>query len=823
MKTYNVKGMSCAACAARVEGAVKKLDGVNSCSVNLIAATLRVDGGNDEDIIRAVVGAGYGASLRSEKVLFEEQKGLDTAKRARTICLIISICLLLPLVYVTMGHMMWSLPLPAALSENHIALAIIEMVIATVIVGLNYRFFVSGTRAVIHGAPNMDTLVSLGSSTAFIYSVYLTVTMIVDHDTAGDVLSKLHFESAAMILTLISVGKLIEAGAKDKTADAVRGLVRLTPKLAHVVRDGIEIDVETDKVVVGDVFIVRPGEFIPVDGVVIEGFAAVDESSLTGESIPIEKSHGCRVYAATLNTNGALRCRATEVGADTTMSNIIRMVSDAAAGKAPIAKVADRVAGFFVPVVLFVAILTAFIWILVNGDVHHAIERAIAVLVISCPCSLGLSTPVAITVASGIGARAGILFKNAAVIEACARAKAVLLDKTGTITSGTPTVADVIPFSGNEMELLRVAGALEVLSEHPIAGAIINHLGEREIPILDVVDFTPHVGGGVSGKLAGELAFGGSVRFISERQELEGNIIDRCNALSEEGKTPVLFLLGNRLLGIIAVADKIREDSAAAIQDLKAMSYEPVMLTGDNERTARAVAGAVGIYDVRHSLMPEGKADAVDQLSSRGGVVMVGDGINDAPALMRADVGIAIGRGADVAIDSADVILTGSSLSDLVLAMRISRATLKNIKENLFWAFFYNVIGIPLAAGAFVTLLGWDIHPMFSAAAMSASSLFVVGNALRLNFKKNLKKCDKTKVYTVTEEEKMEKTLKIEGMMCPHCEARVKSVLEAMEGVSLAVTSHKSGTAVVTLKSDVSDEALKEIIEAAGYKVVGIE
>ncbi|MBO7303865.1 MAG: heavy metal translocating P-type ATPase [Clostridia bacterium] len=823
MKIYNVKGMSCAACSASVERAVKNLPGVSECSVNLLAATLRVEGGDDAEIMRAVTAAGYGIAPRGENRDNEEKTDASKDVRHGVLRLVFSILLLLPIVYVTMGHMMWDFPLPTVLMENPAVLGVVELILALLVIVINYRFFTSGTMAVIHGAPNMDTLVSLGAGVAFIYSVYLTVKMLIDVETAGGVLNKLHFESAAMILTLISVGKLIEARAKDKTTDAVKSLVRLTPKYAHVIRDGEEVLIETSKVNVGDVFLVRPGEFVPVDGEVVSGFAAVDESSLTGESIPVEKSHGSRIYAATLNTTGFLECRATEVGSDTTMSHIIRMVSDASSGKAPIAKLADRVAGIFVPIVLCIATLTAIIWYFVNNDLHHALERAISVLVISCPCSLGLATPVAITVASGIGARAGVLFKNATVIEACARAKTVLLDKTGTITAGVPTVCDVIAYSVDADRLLSVCSSLEAGSEHPLAKALVKYSLEKKVSPLPTADFLAHVGGGVSATVDGCAAFGGSLKFIGERFSLPEDIRQKCDELSEQGKTPMIFTYGDDVLGIVAVTDGVRNDSPDAIAELKRMGITPIMLTGDNERTARFVADAVGIERVYASLMPLGKEETVKSLSEEGTVIMVGDGINDAPALVRADVGIAIGRGADVAIDSADVILTGSTLSDLVLALKISRAALKNIRENLFWAFAYNTVGIPLAAGAFLWLLGWDISPMFSAAAMSLSSFSVVCNALRLNLKKSLKKCDKTNIYTVKEGEKMEKTIKIEGMMCPHCEARVREALLAADFVSHAETSHKSGTATVTLKSDVSDEQLRKIVEAAGYKFIGIE
>ena len=813
--------MSCAACSARVEKAVLAVEGVTYCSVNLLTNSMSVEGADDQSVISAVEAVGYGASLKGENASLSPDPELEASKEKRTLLLrlIFSVLLLVPLMYISMGHVMWGFPLPQALMHNSLGVALIELLLTVAVLTVNQRFFINGVKGVIRRSPNMDTLVALGSGVSFGWSVYLIFAMtFAAPEAQHSYLHELYFESAAMIVTLITVGKILEAHAKGKTTSAIKGLISLTPKIATVERDGKEVQIPSSEVRVDDIFLVRPGENIAVDGIVIDGGSAVDESALTGESIPVEKSHGSYVYAATNNTSGFLRCKALKVGDDTAMARVVKMVSDAAATKAPIAKAADRVAGIFVPAVLLIATLTALIWFFVNNSLGYALARGISVLVISCPCALGLATPVAIMVASGIGARGGVLFKNATALEICGKAKTVALDKTGTITKGEPEVTDVIALDTDEAELLSVAAALEQMSEHPLAKAVIKYASDIGIVPAESQSFTALAGNGVSCTVGTEVCYGGSYKFISEKMTLPPDATAHYERLSDFGKTPMLFTKGGRLLGIIAVADTVREDSREAIAELHKMGIRTVMLTGDNERCARSIGMAVGVDEVISGLMPGEKEGVIQKLSSEGRVIMVGDGINDAPALTRADVGMAIGRGTDIAIDSADVVLVRSTLLDVVSALKLSRATLKTIHENLFWAFIYNLIGIPLAAGAFIYLFGWELNPMFGALAMSLSSFSVVMNALRLNLKNFFKKCDKTNNYTVKEGKEMVKKLKIDGMMCPHCEARVKQVLESLSGVTSAEVSHKSGTAKVISDTEISDEALIEAVTNAGYK-----
>ena len=841
MEQYNVTGMSCAACSARVEKAVSKVQGVTSCSVSLLTNSMGVEGtAAASEIIAAVEEAGYGASVKGAKTENREAsrgaeedmlKDKETPKLRRR--LIASLCFLIPLMYFSMGHMMWGWPVPEFFADNHMAMGILQLLLTTIVMVINQKFFISGFRGLIHRAPNMDTLVALGSGASYGYSLYALFAMS-DVLTRGDmegVMSFLHefyFESAAMILTLITVGKMLEARSKGRTTDALKSLMKLAPKTATILRNGQEAEVSIDQVRKGDVFVVRPGENIPVDGTVLEGVSAVNESALTGESIPVDKNPGDPVSAATVNQSGFLKCEATRVGEDTTLSQIIQMVSDAAATKAPIAKIADRVSGVFVPAVIAIAAVTILVWLLTGQTIGFALARGISVLVISCPCALGLATPVAIMVGNGMGARHGIMFKTAVSLEETGKAEIVALDKTGTITSGEPRVTDIVPAEGiSREELLTLAYALERKSEHPLARAILAEAEARGLEAgQDAEKFQALPGNGLSALWMGQRLTGGNLKFISGIAKIPEEIRTKAEALAEDGKTPLFFTRDGQLAGIIAVADVIKEDSPRAVKELQNMGIRVVMLTGDNERTARAIGRQAGVDEVIAGVLPEGKESVIRELKKKGKVAMVGDGINDAPALTRADMGIAIGAGTDIAIDAADVVLMKSRLSDVPAAIRMSRATLRNIHENLFWAFFYNVIGIPLAAGIWIPLFGWELNPMFGAAAMSLSSFCVVTNALRLNWFKmydaSKDKKIKTKHHQKQEETTMKKTMKVEGMMCGHCEARVKKCLEALEGVSLAEVSHEAGTAVVTLDKDVADEVLKKAVEDQDYKVLEI-
>lgn len=832
MKQYNVTGMSCAACSARVEKAVSKLDGVTSCSVSLLTNSMGVEGNvTPEEVIAAVESAGYGATLKGADKKSANSENNDNLKDTETPALlkrlIASLVFLILLMYFSMGHMMWGFPVPQFLESNHIAMGLIQLLLTAAVMVINQKFFISGFKALFNRAPNMDTLVALGSSAAFVYSTYALFAM-TNAQLAGDTngvmtyMHELYFESAAMILTLITVGKMLEARSKGKTTDALKSLIKLAPKTAVILVDGKETQVSIDKVKKGDIFVVRPGESIPVDGIIIEGNSAVNESALTGESIPVDKSKGDVVSAATINQSGFIKCEASRVGEDTTLSQIIKMVSDASATKAPIAKAADRVSGVFVPVVIAIAIITASVWLLVGESVGSALARAISVLVISCPCALGLATPVAIMVGSGVGAKNGILFKTAESLEQSGKIKIVALDKTGTITKGETKVTDIIAFESDKTELMKTALALECKSEHPLAKAVVAKASEDGLTPDEVDEFKISSGSGLSGVLKGESVYGGNIRYVSEFTQIPNKAIATAEKLSDEGKTPLYFVIGNKLLGIIAVADEIKEDSAEAVKELHNMGLHVVMLTGDNEKTANAVGKLAGVDEVIAGVLPDGKEKVVSKLKQKGRVAMVGDGINDAPALTSADVGIAIGAGTDVAIDAADVVLMKSRLADVPAAIRLGRATLRNIHENLFWAFIYNAIGIPIAAGLFIPLFGWRLNPMFAAAAMSLSSFCVVTNALRLNFVKIRKNNKKTETVKTIEKEnvKMEKTIKIEGMMCPHCEATVKKTLEELDGVTQAVASHEKGTAVVTLEKDVPFEMLKKAVEDKGYTVI---
>ncbi len=863
MKQYTVTGMSCAACSARVEKAVKKVEGVTSCSVSLLTNSMGVEGSaSSEAVISAVEAAGYGASFKtgadnvknamSEKASYENNEIFSNkASVALRNRLIVSLIFLIVLMYFSMGHMMWGFPAPKALENNHVAMGLLQMLLTIGVMVINQRFFISGFKGLYHRAPNMDTLVALGSAAAFVYSAYALFAM-TDAQLRGDmdgVMSYMHefyFESAAMILTLITVGKLLESISKGRTTDALKGLMRLAPKTALIETDGMEAEVSIDKINVGDIFIVKAGASIPVDGVVIEGGGTVDEASLTGESIPVDKENGDRVSAATISKSGYMKCKALRVGEDTTISQIIKMVSDAAATKAPIAKVADKVSGIFVPIVLLIALATFIIWMLVGKTVGFSLARAISVLVISCPCALGLATPVAIMVGNGAGAKKGIMFKTAASLEETGRVQIVALDKTGTITKGEPRVTDIIPSEGtDENELITLAYILEKKSEHPLARAIIAYGDERlkaskltENKNDDMLtDFTTLSGNGLSALYNGQRLMGGSLKYILEQLILpDKNVKAEAERLSGEGKTPLLFALGSRLLGIVAVADVIKEDSHEAVRQLKNMGIQVVMITGDNEKTAKAIGSQAGVDNVIAGVLPDGKEEAIRLLQKNGKVAMVGDGINDAPALTRADIGIAIGAGTDIAIDAADVVLVKSRLMDVPAAIRLSRKTLKNIHENLFWAFIYNIIGIPLAAGLWISVFGWELNPMFGAAAMSLSSFCVVTNALRLNLfnindasnDKRIKNAIKNLNNINNKEEKMEekimtKTMKIEGMMCGHCEAAVKKALEELDGVREAVVSHEAGTAAVELDGQVEDAVLKKAVEDKDYTVTSIE
>ncbi|HJD27870.1 MAG TPA: heavy metal translocating P-type ATPase [Candidatus Blautia avicola] len=843
MKQYNVTGMSCAACSARVEKAVSKVPGVTSCSVSLLTNSMGVEGTASADaIISAVEEAGYGASEKGHASDHTQGQSLSIAEEADSLKdretpkmkrrLIASLCFWIPLMYLSMGHMMWNWPVPSALAENHMAIGLVELLLTTMIMVINQKFFISGFKGLIHKAPNMDTLVALGAGASYVYSLYALFAMsaaLTRQDMAGAMsyMHEFYFESAATILTLITVGKLLEAISKGRTTDALKSLMKLAPKTATVVRNGVEEVVSIEQVRKGDVFVVKPGENIPVDGIVLEGTSAVNESALTGESIPVDKNIGDSVSAATLNQSGYLRCEASRVGEDTTLSQIIQMVSDAAATKAPIAKIADRVSGVFVPAVIGIALVTLAVWLIAGQTIGFALSRAISVLVISCPCALGLATPVAIMVGNGMGAKNGIMFKTAVSLEETGKTQIVALDKTGTITSGEPKVTDMFPADGiTEQELLTIAWALEKKSEHPLAHAIL--VKAEETPSLEkfeTEDFQAVPGNGLSGKVNGSLICGGNLNFISQNAEISDKIKETAEKLAEEGKTPLFFSRDRKLIGIIAVADVIKEDSPEAIRELQNMGIHVVMLTGDNERTARAIGAQAGVDEVIAGVLPDGKESVIRSLKKKGKVAMVGDGINDAPALTRADMGIAIGAGTDIAIDAADVVLMKSRLTDVPAAIRLSRATLRNIHENLFWAFFYNVIGIPLAAGVWIPLFGWQLNPMFGAAAMSLSSFCVVSNALRLNWFKmyDPSKDRKIKTKKTNKEDKtMTKTIKIEGMMCGHCEATVKKALEALSQVDSAEVSHEAGTAVVTLNSDVSDDVLKKAVEDKDYKVTEI-
>ena len=855
--------MSCAACAARVEKAVSAVDGVTGCSVSLLTNSMGVEGSADDStIIRAVEQAGYGAKSKSQA---ETQKGNSIQAEAEALedhetprlkkRLIASVCVLTVLMYFSMGHMMWGWPLPSFFDGNHVAMGLVQLLLTIIVMLINKKFFVSGFRSVMHGAPNMDTLVGMGSAVSFLWSVYVLFAMTDAQvhggtEAAAGWMHQFYFESAAMILTLITVGKMLEARSKGKTTDALKGLMKLAPKTAVLVRDGQEVTVPIEEVQIGDIFAVRPGEAIPVDGIVLEGSTAVNESALTGESVPVDKQAGDEVRAATLNQSGFIQCRAERVGEDTTLSQIIRMVSDAAATKAPIAKIADRVSGIFVPVVIGIAVFTTLIWLLIGKDVGFALARGISVLVISCPCALGLATPVAIMVGSGVGARHGILFKTSVALEETGKADIVVLDKTGTITRGEPAVTDVYPVSMEEGQFLALAKALEARSEHPLAKAIVRYETDGIAGDMDIQDFQVLPGNGLMGTVNGRPVHAGSLKFISGIYAVDKGIRETCDRYAREGKTPLLFGMDRQILGVIAVADTIKEDSVEAIRQMKGMGLHTVMLTGDNQITADAIGTQVGVDEVVAGVLPDGKEQVIRQLQEHGHVIMVGDGINDAPALTRAEIGMAIGAGTDIAMDAADLVLMNSRLTDATAAIRLSRFTIRNIHENLFWAFIYNIIGIPLAAGAFISLFGWELNPMFGAAAMSLSSFCVVSNALRLNFKdiyasgrdrsrknglegkrlladsasgENQEQLEeRQEKQTERKDNQMTKTMKIDGMMCEHCEATVKKALEKLEGVQEAVVSHVQGTAVVTLSDSVADDVLKKAVEDKDYTVKSI-
>ena len=833
MKQYTVTGMSCAACSARVEKAVSQVPGVTACSVSLLTNSMGVEGtASPQDIVAAVQAAGYGASPKGvegvaapsqDEALLEDHETPVLKRR-----LMASLGFLIVLMYFSMGHMMWGWSLPGFFTDNHVAMGLVQLLLTVVVMVINQRFFISGFKSLWHRAPNMDTLVAMGSAAAFAYSTYALFAMTgaqVRGDAEGVMgyMHEFYFESAAMILTLITVGKMLEARSKGKTTDALKGLMKLAPKTATVVRNGQETEVPIEQVASGDVFVVRPGENIPVDGVVLEGSSAVNESALTGESIPVDKAEGDSVSAATINQSGFLKCRATRVGEDTTLSQIIRMVSDAAATKAPIAKIADKVSGVFVPAVITVAVVTTVVWLLAGQTFGFALARGISVLVISCPCALGLATPVAIMVGNGVGAKNGILFKTAVSLENAGKVDIVALDKTGTITNGTPVVTDVLAVEGTpEEELLRQAYALENRSEHPLARAVVQYAQEKQLSAGEVTDFQALPGNGLTAEQNGAVLAAGNLTFAEKHAEISDQTRRQADELAAQGKTPLFFLRDGALLGVIAVADTIKEDSPRAVQELRNMGVRVVMLTGDNQRTAEAIGRQAGVDEVIAGVLPEGKESTIRQLQKQGSVAMVGDGINDAPALTRADVGIAIGAGTDVAIDAADVVLMKSRLADVPAAVRLSRATIRNIHENLFWAFFYNVIGIPLAAGVWIPLFHWQLNPMFGAAAMSLSSFCVVSNALRLNFVRvhDSKRDRPLKNKRKKEQTTMEKTLKIEGMMCTHCEARVKKCLEELPGVTQAEVSHEKGTAVVTMTEDVPVGTMKKAVEDQGYQVL---
>lgn len=843
MKQYIVTGMSCAACSARVEKAVNQVPGVTSCSVSLLTNSMGVEGNaNPKEIVKAVEDAGYGAEEKRTGEVRQESansSGEDMLKDRETPILkkrlLASLGFLIVLMYFSMGVMMWGWPAPRFFAENHVAMGLLQLLLTVVVMVINQKFFISGLKGLLHRAPNMDTLVALGSGASFVYSVYALFAM-TEAQMYGDMEGVMHymhefyFESAAMILTLITVGKMLEARSKGRTTDALKSLMKLAPKTAVVVKGGIEETVPIEQVRKGDIFVVRPGENIPVDGIVLDGHSAVNESALTGESIPVDKEAGDKVSAATVNQSGFIKCEATRVGEDTTLSQIIQMVSDAAATKAPIAKVADRVSGVFVPAVIGISIVTFIIWMLAGESFGFALARAISVLVISCPCALGLATPVAIMVGNGMGAKHGIMFKTASSLEEAGKVQIVALDKTGTITNGEPKVTDIVPVENvSEEELLTFAYGLEKKSEHPLARAILEEAETRRMKAVETDEFQALPGNGLSGRMDGKLIYGGNFKFISRNSEVSEKMKRLADQLAEEGKTPLFFSREGELLGIIAVADVMKEESPQAIRELQNMGIKVVMLTGDNERTAKAIGRQAGVDQVIAGVLPDGKESVIRSLREKGKVAMVGDGINDAPALTRADIGIAIGAGTDIAIDAADVVLMKSRLSDVPAAIRLSRATLRNIHENLFWAFIYNVIGIPLAAGIWIPIFGWKLNPMFGAAAMSLSSFCVVTNALRLNFfgMYNAAKDKKLKQVVTIEQEKeknmMEKTMEIKGMMCGHCEATVKKALEKLPGVEEAIVSHENGTAIVKMSEEVSDDVLKSAVEDRDYEVLGIK
>lgn len=834
MTQYNVTGMSCAACSARVEKAVNSVDGVTSCAVSLLTNSMGVEGtASPDEIIKAVTAAGYGASLKDgtkkETTNSDELKDTETPKLIKR--LVASAVFLIPLMYISMGHMMWGWPLPHFMDNNHVAMGLAQMLFAIIIMVINQKFFISGFKGLINKSPNMDTLIAIGSGASFLYSTYSLFAMTVAQ-TAGDsakVMSYMdgfYFESAAMILTLITVGKTLESYSKGRTTDALKGLLSMASKTATIIRDGAETEVPTENVQIGDIFAVKPGESIPVDGVIIDGETAIDESAITGESIPVDKTEGDSVTAATINSSGYIKCRAVRVGEDTTFSQIIKMVSDASATKAPIAKVADKVSGVFVPVVMCIAVVTFVIWLVVGQKFGYALSRGVSVLVISCPCALGLATPVAVMVGNGMGAKNGILFKTAAALEATGKTQIVAVDKTGTVTLGQPKITDIVPCDNiSEDELLSVAYALEKKSEHPLAKAITDAAQQKNISLKETEEFSILAGNGLKGVIDNKTVIGGSYAFISGVVDFDNAVTEKYNTLAEQGKTPMFFARDNKLLGIIAVADVIKEDSPRAIKELRDMGIKTVMLTGDNKRTADAIGRQVGVDTVISGVLPNEKESVIRRLSEYGKVAMVGDGINDAPALTRADIGMAINTGTDIAADAADVVLMNSSLSDVSAAIRLSRATLTNIHENLFWAFIYNIIGIPLAAGVWIPIFGWTLNPMFGAAAMSLSSFCVVTNALRLNFfkihkTKNVKKIKPVQV-DIKEIVTMKKTVKIEGMMCPHCEAAVKKALEAVDGVETATPNHETDSAEITFTTSVDDEKIKKAVEDAGYKYIG--
>ncbi len=840
MEQYNVTGMSCAACSARVEKAVSGVPGVTSCSVSLLTNSMGVEGtASSKDIISAVEQAGYGASLKgaekSRSASADEDALVDRETPVLKRRLIASIGFLVVLMYFSMGHMMWGWPIPKWFDGNHVAMGLVQLLLAAIVMVINQRFFISGFKSLWHRAPNMDTLVAMGSMASFLWSVYVLFAMTraqVDGnmEAVSEYMMEFYFESAAMILTLITVGKMLEARSKGRTTDALKGLMKLSPKTAVIMKDGVEVTVPIEQVKKGDIFVVRPGENIPVDGIIIDGHSAVNEAALTGESIPVDKAAGDTVSAATVNQSGFIKCEATRVGEDTTLSQIIKMVSDAAATKAPIAKIADKVSGVFVPVVISIAIVTTIVWLLAGQTFGYALARGISVLVISCPCALGLATPVAIMVGNGMGAKNGILFKTAVSLEETGKVQIVALDKTGTITSGEPRVTDILPVGMSEADLLETVAALEQKSEHPLAKAIIGEANDRGIDIREVTDFTALPGNGLSAVLDGKKLLGGSMKYISGEVEVPEELKAKAETLAESGKTPLLFAEDGKLIGMIGVADVIKSDSPEAVKELQNMGIRVVMLTGDNEQTAKAIGKEAGVDEVIAGVLPDGKESVIRSLQKLGKVAMVGDGINDAPALTRADIGIAIGAGTDVAIDAADIVLMKSGLTDVSAAVRLSRATLRNIHQNLFWAFFYNVIGIPLAAGVWIPIFGWTLNPMFGAAAMSLSSFCVVSNALRLNLF-NIHDASKDKrIEPVTlnlngasDSNLPSRTLNIKGMMCEHCENRVKTALEGLPAVDSASVSHESGTAVVYLTGEMNEKAVKKAIDEAGYKLTSIK